>query len=66
MKTILTTILIFIAIDLIGWILLWQYELYTGEKAAQGAVASTLSVFIIFAALVSTFYLANNWKSINK
>lgn len=66
MKTILTTILIFIAIDLIGWILLWQYELYAGENAVPRAVGITLTISCIVAAFVSAAYLAENWKSINK
>ena len=66
MKTILTTILIFIAIDLIGWILLWQYEFRTGENAVPRAVGITLTISCIVAAFVSAAYLAENWKSINK
>jgi len=66
MKNILTTILIFIAIDLIGWILLWQYELYTGERVSSEVAGFTIATFGIFAAFVSAAYLANNWKSINK
>jgi len=66
MKNILTTILIFIAIDLIGWILLWQYELYTGERVSSEVAGYTIGGFGLVACYVSAAYLANNWKSINK
>jgi len=66
MKNIITTILIFISIDLIGWILLWQYEFWTGENAVPRAVGITLTLSCIAAAIVSAAYLAENWKSINK